>query len=79
MTGEEGRALVPGAIVQLGAAPANLAFAYCLMVVTELKLWGVQGYVQALGTREEAGGQAYYGATWDEIEPTGGKAVWVAG
>jgi hypothetical protein len=78
MTEEQGRQLVAGDIVQIGAAPANLAFGYCLMVVDEVRVWGVQGYVQALGEREERGGQAYYRATWDEIEPTGGKAVWVA-
>ena len=78
MTEEEGRGtVVPGDIVQLGAAPANLAFAYCLMVVKEVRPWGVLGYVQ--GTRDQDGGQAYYRATWEEIEPTGGKAVWTAG
>jgi hypothetical protein len=29
-----------------------------------------------MGTREQVGGPAYYLATWEEIEPTGGKAVW---
>ena len=76
MTEEKGRQLVPGDIVQIGEAPANLAFAYCLMVVTEIRSWGIQGYVQDMGTREQVGGPAYYLATWEEIEPTGGKAVW---
>jgi hypothetical protein len=78
MTEEQGRRLVHGEIVQICPKPANLAFAYCLMVVDEVRVWGVQGYVQALGDREERGGQAYYRATWDEIEPTGGRALWVA-
>ena len=55
----------------------NKAFAGCLMVVTEIKAWGVQGYVQGLGTREEVGGQAYYRAVFGTFEPTGGAAVWV--
>ncbi|SIS99814.1 hypothetical protein [Achromobacter sp. MFA1 R4] len=33
----------------------NPLFAGCVMVVTEPKSWGAQGYVQAPG-----GGQAYY-------------------
>lgn len=43
----------------------NRAFAGALMVVTEPKPWGAQGYVP--------GGQAYYRATWEEMIPTGGR------
>jgi hypothetical protein len=79
LTEEQGRQLVHGEIVQLGPAPGNRAFAFCLMVVDEVRPWGVQGYVQALGDqRDSVGGQAYFRATWEEIEPTGGKAVWTA-
>ena len=46
-------------------------FAGCIMVITELKAWGVQGYVQALGENGKPGGQAYYRAKWDEIELVG--------
>jgi hypothetical protein len=64
-------------IVQLDPEKTkNKAFAGCLMVVSEVKGWGVQGYVQSLGTREESGGQAYYRAETGTFEPTGGKAVW---
>jgi hypothetical protein len=77
MTEEQGRLLVAGAIVQLGQMTENRAFAFCLMVVEQVRPWGVLGYVQALGDdRQSVGGQAYYRATWTEIEPTGGKAVW---
>lgn len=71
--------LQPGAIVQLNPTyTRNLAFAACLMIVTEIKTWGVQGFVQALDeTRAAVGGQAYYRAHWDEIEDTGGQAVWI--
>lgn len=66
-----------GDIVQLSPDVRNAAFACCLMVVTELKPWGAQGYVQALGdARDAPGGRAYYRATWDEMEPTGGKVAW---
>lgn len=64
-------------VVQLGPECENPAFRYCFMVVTELKSWGVQGYVQALGeTREGPGGQAYYRAKFSEFEPVG-RAVWI--
>ena len=79
MTPQDGQKLTTGDIVQLAGNTGNLAFAYCLMIVDEVKSWGVQGYVQALGTREEIGGQAFYRAPWDEIESTGGKARWLTG
>ena len=71
--------LQPGDIVQLDPDECrNQAFAGCLMTVTEPKPWGAQGYVQALGeARDAPGGQAYYRAKWDEMQPTGGKSVWL--
>jgi hypothetical protein len=55
-------------------------FAGCLMVVTEKRDWGLMGYVQALGENGEPGGQAYYRARWEEIEPlTDGMVPWVIG
>lgn len=67
-----------GQIVQLNPGTVeNPMFAACLMVVTEPKQWGAQGYVQALGDHGRPGGQAYYRAKWDEMEPVG-AAEWVA-
>jgi hypothetical protein len=54
----------------------NKMFAGCILVVTEIKKWGVQGYVQSLGQNGYPGRQAYYRATWEEIEPVG-YAEWV--
>ena len=72
------RTLQIGEIVQLvPGVTRNEAFSGCLMVVTEPKAFGAQGYVQALGARDAPGGQAYYRANWDEMEPTGGMAPWV--
>lgn len=66
-----------GSIVQLHPYElGNPMFGACFMVVTELKSWGVQGFVQALGSNGEPGGQAYYRAKWEEFEPTGGTVVW---
>lgn len=71
--------LLAGDIVQLHPEKCrNPMFAACLMVVTELKSWGAQGYVQGLGENGKQVGQAYYRATWEEMERTGGKAPWVA-
>lgn len=68
-----------GDLVQLDPEKAgNPAFAACIMVVTEPKSWGAQGYVQALGIAGQSGGQAYYRAKHEEMELVG-KAAWVAG
>lgn len=72
------RTLQIGEIVQLvPGVTRNEAFAGCLMVVSEPKAFGAQGYVQALGSRDAPGGQAYYRANWEEMELTGGMAPWV--
>lgn len=71
----EARKLEIGDLVQLSPECKNLAFAMCIMVVTEPKSFGAQGYVQALGTRDGPGGQAYYRASWEEMELVG-KAAW---
>lgn len=75
----EKRTLQRGEIVQLiPGQTRNEAFSGCLMVVTEPKAFGAQGYVQGLGEAGDAsGGQAYYRATWAEMEETGGFAPWV--
>jgi hypothetical protein len=54
----------------------NKAFGGCLLIVTSVYEWGVQGYVQSLGTRESIGGEAHYRANWAQLSPTGGKVVW---
>jgi hypothetical protein len=66
-----------GDIVQIGPTTPNPVFTGCLMVVVEKKDWGVEGYIQVLGSDGAPGGVAYYRANWDEIEPTGGRAVWM--
>jgi hypothetical protein len=70
--------LRPGEVVQLSPTVGNPMFAYCMMTVTEVKSWGAQGYVQALGENGEPGGQAYYRAKWEEMEYVG-KAMWAIG
>lgn len=59
-----------GDIVQVD--PSKEMFGGTLVVVTEVKNWGVQGYVQSAGVE----GQAYIRLPFEDFETTGGKAVW---
>lgn len=69
--------LKEGSVVQLNPETCkNQMFAGCFMVVTESKTFGAQGYVTALGENGNPGGQAYYRATWEEMEVVG-QAEWV--
>ena len=68
-----------GDIVQLDpCTTTNPMFRGCMMVVTEVKGWGVQGYVQALGKDETIGGQAYYRAVTGTFIRCG-QAYWLVG
>ena len=60
-----------GDIVQVN--PDLEVFGACMVVVTEVKSWGIQGYVQNAGQE----GQAYIRLKTEDFEPTGGRAVWV--
>ena len=51
----------------------NEVFGGTMVVVTEVKSWGIQGYVQSAGVE----GQQYIRLEWDNFEKTGGKAIWV--
>lgn len=69
--------LAKGQLVQLNPETVkNKMFAACIMVVTEWKPFGAQGYVQGLGENCEPGGQAYYRATWEEMDLVG-SVKWV--
>lgn len=54
--------------------PAVETFGGCMVVVTEVKSWGIQGYVQSAGVS----GQQYIRLAFDKIDQTGGKAQWIA-
>lgn len=51
--------------------PAVDGFGGCLLLVTKVKTWGVQGFVQI-----PHGGQCHTRMVFDGIEHTGGRAVW---
>ena len=59
-----------GDIVQVD--PSKEMFGGCMVVVTEVKTWGVQGYVQSAGVD----GKQYSRLNFEEVYITGGKAVW---
>lgn len=61
-----------GDIVQ--ANPSVETFGGCMVVVTEVKEWSIQGYVQSAGVP----GQQYVRLKTGDFELTGGRAVWVA-
>lgn len=65
-----------GDVVQLGPDTENPMFKFCMLTVTEVKDWGVQGFVQALGAEGKPGGQAYYRAKTGTFEYVG-QAQWV--
>lgn len=67
--------LQPGDVVQLGP---NSNFPYCLMVVTEPKKFGAQGYISVPDKLGEEPGLAYYRAKWEDMEFVG-KAAWTIG
>jgi hypothetical protein len=60
-------------IVQVN--PEKEMFGGCMVVVTEVKSWGIQGYVQSAGVD----GQQYIRLKFGEFESTGGKAIWIVG
>jgi len=60
-----------GDIVQVNPL-LNETFGGCMVVVTEVKSWGIQGYVQSAGVE----GQQYIRLNFDDFEITGGKAIW---
>lgn len=60
-----------GDIVQVD--PKKEMWGGCMVTVTELKTWGIQGYVQSAGVP----GQQYIRVRFEDFRPTGGKAVWI--
>jgi len=65
--------MIIGSIVQVN--PEREVFGACMVVVTEIKGWGIQGYVQSAGVD----GQQYIRLKSEEFEDTGGVAKWVVG
>ena len=71
----EPRPLQIGEIVQINpdACRGTEWFGGCLLVVTEPKPFGAQGYVKSA----VSAGLAFIRVNYEDIEPTGGHAVWL--
>ena len=67
-----------GEIVQLNPETTGpKAFAGCFAVVDAPTRFGAQLRIQCLDNElDETCSQMYYRAEWEEMEVTGGKAVW---
>ena len=65
-----------GDVVQIRPETTNKAFAGCFMLVTEVKSWGVQGFIALPTERDRPPARAYYRATFDEVMKIG-VANWV--
>lgn len=57
----------PGMVVQLSSCDEP-KFKDCCMTVTEVRNWGVIGYITVPGRYVEESDQVYYRATWEEME-----------
>jgi hypothetical protein len=62
-----------GDVVQIDPSHGE-AFAACFLVVTELKSWGVMGYIRVPG---EGGGDAFLRVPFDKVTRVG-FAEWVS-
>lgn len=67
------RPLEIGEIVQI-SPEGNGRFGGCLMVVSEPKGFGAQGYVTV--PHVDGPQQAYFRCKFEDMEPTGGQAEW---
>jgi hypothetical protein len=61
-----------GDVFQVSPETDNELFGGSMLIVSEVKSFGVQGYVQVL---HEGGGQAYVRVKWKDLAYVG-KAVW---
>jgi hypothetical protein len=68
-TTEQGK-FFPGLIVQVD--PKHEGWGGCLVVVTEVKDWGIQGYTNI----PMAEGQAFIRLKWEDIASTSGITIW---
>lgn len=68
------RELVVGDVVQINPEKKESFFAGCLMMVTEPKSFGAQGFIAIPGKRGEIPGQAYYRVNWEDMEYVGRAA-----
>lgn len=66
-----------GSVVQVSPSLSDSFFPACFMTVTEVRHWGVQGYVMVPESRTVSPSVAYYRALWEDIELVG-RSAWMA-
>jgi hypothetical protein len=64
-----------GEIVQANQKAAH--WFRCLIVVDEVKTWGIQGFTTIPSANSDPPGDAFIRLQWDEIEPTGGATRFI--
>lgn len=77
MTKEQGLTLKVGDVVQQGHVEDSF-FDFCFIQVTEVKDWGIQGFVPMPEERGKPPSQAYTRVKFENIEYVG-KATFVSG
>lgn len=71
--------LEPYDIVQVSPNYGNSNWQGCLVVVTEVKNWGIKGYVILPGDPERPAAPAYVRIETGGFEHTGGRVEWALG
>lgn len=60
--------IVVGSVVQLNEHASDDCYVGCLLIVTELKEWGVQGFIPTPKQLDAPAAQIYLRPKWDAIE-----------
>ena len=60
-----------GSVVQLNERASATCYVGCFLLVTEIKPWGVQGFVAHVGDLSEPAGMIFLRPKWDAIEWVG--------
>lgn len=68
--------LEPGDLIQVNEKVPH--WWRCVLVVDEMKSWGVQAYCTIPGSGQERGrsADAYMRLQWDEFDPLGASSIW---
>lgn len=72
-----GKAVAEGDLIQVNEDGPYHWFR-CILVVDEVKSWGVQAYCTIPGTRGDNPGDAYMRLEWHEFDKVGAKSLFVA-
>jgi len=65
-----------GDVVQISPEQRSKMFGGCMMIVTEPKPWGAQGFIQGFGIEDTIGGRAYVRIKFEDMELVG-RAQWI--